>query len=228
MGNLNISLKDTSLIIATYNEEESLPFVLHEIKEYDFGEIIIVDGHSTDNTKLVAQSYGATFIQQDKKGWGSAVLQGISASSLEYITYMDGDGSYNPTAILEMKSLIKDNDAVFSSRYKGGAKSPDDTFIRGIGNKLFTFLVRLLFKCKISDALFFYPLFRREILEKIDLRSSDFTLCLELPAVVHSNKLRYTEILSIERERFAGVTKVNAFFDGLKILRGMLSLRFLI
>ena len=62
MGNLNISLKDTSLIIATYNEEESLPFVLDEIKEYGFGEIIIVDGHSTDNTKLVAQSYGATFI----------------------------------------------------------------------------------------------------------------------------------------------------------------------
>ena len=51
------------------------PFVLDEIKEYNFGEIIIVDGHSTDNTKLVAQNYGATFIQQDKKGWGSAVLQ---------------------------------------------------------------------------------------------------------------------------------------------------------
>ena len=43
MSNLNISLKDVSLIIATYNEEESLPFVLNEIKEYDFGEVIIVE-----------------------------------------------------------------------------------------------------------------------------------------------------------------------------------------
>ena len=43
---------------------------------------------------------------------------------------------------------------------------------------------------------------------------------------VHLNKLKYTEILSLERERFAGVTKVNAFYDGLKILKGMLNLRF--
>ena len=226
MSNLNTSLKDTSLIIATYNEEESLPFVLNEIKEYDFGEVIIVDGHSTDNTEIIAKEYGATFIKQDEKGWGSAVLQGISVSTHKYITYMDGDGSYNPVAILEMKSLIQDYDAVFSSRYKDGAKSPDDTFIRAIGNQLFTFLVRKLFKCRISDALFFYPLFKSEILENIDLKSKDFTLCLELPALVHLNKLRYTEILSLERERFAGVTKVNAFYDGLKILKGMLNLRF--
>ena len=91
---------------------------------------------------------------------------------------------------------------------------------------MFTFLVRILFKCRISDALFFYPLFKREILENIDLKSKDFTLCLELPALVHLNKLKYTEILSLERERFAGVTKVNAFYDGLKILKGMLNLRF--
>ena len=107
MSNLNTSLKDTSLIIATYNEEESLPFVLNEIKEYDFGEVIIVDGHSTDNTEIIAKEYGATFIKQDEKGWGSAVLQGISVSTHKYITYMDGDGSYNPIAILEMKSLIQ-------------------------------------------------------------------------------------------------------------------------
>ena len=67
MSNLNTSLRDTSLIIATYNEEESLPFVLNEIKEYDFGEVIIVDGYSTDNTEMIAKEYGATFIKQDEK-----------------------------------------------------------------------------------------------------------------------------------------------------------------
>ena len=86
-------------------------------------------------------------------------------------------------------------------------------------------LVQVLFKCKISDALFFYPLFRKDILEKINLSSQDFTLCLELPAVVHANDFKYKEILSLERERYAGVTKVNAFFDGFKILIGMFKLR---
>ena len=122
MNNLNTSLEDVSLIIATYNEEESLPFVLNEIKDYNFGEIIVVDGNSTDNTELVAKEYGAIFIKQNDKGWGSAVIQGFSESKSKFITYMDGDGSYNPTAILEMKSLIENYDVIFSSRYKGGAK----------------------------------------------------------------------------------------------------------
>ena len=94
-----------------------------------------------------------------------------------------------------------------------------------LGPSYWEYVISALFKCQISDALFFYPLFKREILKNIDLKAKDFTLCLELPALVHLNNLRYTEILSLERERFAGVTKVNAFYDGLKILKGMLNLR---
>lgn len=221
MNDFEVSLDDVSLIIATFNEEESISFVLEEIKDYNFKEIIVVDGNSTDDTKAIVSKYDTKFITQTKKGWGNAVLQGIDNSNGKYITYMDGDGSYNPLAILEMKSLIKNYDAVFSSRYKNGTKSPDDTVIRAFGNKIFTFLVQVLFKCKITDALFFYPLFKKEILDEINLTSEDFTLCLELPALVQINKLKYTEILSQERERYAGITKVNALLDGYKILKGM-------
>ena len=138
---------------------------------------------------------------------------------------MDGDGSYNPKALQDMKSLVKDLDAVFCSRYKDGAKSPDDTFIRALGNKFFTGLVRFRFGCNITDSLFFYPMFKRDILNFVELKSNDFTLCLELPVKVHQKELRYTEILSEERERYAGKTKVNALIDGLKILRGIFSIK---
>ena len=225
MSNLNTSLRDTSLIIATYNEEESLPFVLNEIKEYDFGEVIIVDGYSTDNTEMIAKEYGATFIKQDEKVGVVLSCREFQFRLKEYITYMDGDGSYNPKALQEMKNLIKDLDAVFCSRYKDGAKSPDDTFIRALGNKFFTGLVRFRFGCNITDSLFFYPMFKRDILNFIELKSNDFTLCLELPVQVHQKKLRYTEILSEERERYAGKTKVNALIDGFKILRGIFSIK---
>ena len=50
MTNRNTEFNDVSLIIATYNEEESLGYVLDEIKDYNIGEIIIVDKNSTDNT----------------------------------------------------------------------------------------------------------------------------------------------------------------------------------
>ncbi len=219
-----VYLGDTSLIIATYNEEESLSFVLEEIQNYNLGEIIIVDGNSTDKTEQIANKFNTKFFTQSKKGWGNAVREAIDEASCEYIVYMDGDGSYNPNAILEMKSLIGQYDIVFSSRYKGGTKSPDDTPIRALGNMIFTFLVKLLFKCEITDALFFYPLSKKSVLKSMDFSSQDFTLCLELPALAHSQNLRYTEILSEERERYAGVTKVNALTDGIKILKGMISL----
>ena len=218
-------LNDVSLIVATYNEEESIGYVLDEIKDLNIGEIIIIDKSSTDNTKNIAESYDVKFITQTQDGWGGAVKEAIGQSSKKYITYMDGDGSYNPKALHEMKSLIEDLDAVFCSRYKDGAKSPDDTFIRALGNKFFTGLVRLRFKCNISDSLFFYPMFKRDILDFIELQSNDFTLCLELPVKVHQKELRYTEILSEERERYAGKTKVNALIDGLRILRGIFSIK---
>ena len=225
MNIINTELHDVSLIIATYNEEESLGYVLDEIKDFNIGEIIIIDKSSTDNTKNIAENYDVKFITQTREGWGGAVKEAIEFSSKEYITYMDGDGSYNPKALYEMRSLIDNYDAVFCSRYKDGAKSPDDTPIRALGNKIFTKLVKLLFGPKISDALFFYPMFKKTILNNINLDSSDFTLCLELPVKVHANGLKYIEILSEERERYAGVTKVNAFFDGLQILYGIVDLK---
>ena len=225
MNTKDVELNDVSLIIATYNEEESPGYVLDEIKDLNIGETIVIDKSSTDNTKDIAENYDVKFITQTREGWGGAVKEAIELSSKEYITYMDGDGSYNPKALQEMKSLLNDQDAVFCSRYKDGAKSPDDTFIRAIGNKFFTGLVRYRFGCNITDSLFFYPMFRREILNSIELQSNDFTLCLELPVQVHQKKLRYTEILSEERERYAGKTKVNALIDGLKILRGIFSIK---
>ncbi|RPG61686.1 MAG: glycosyltransferase family 2 protein [Flavobacteriaceae bacterium TMED238] len=219
------SLKDVSLVIATYNEEECIKYVLDELQQFDLGEIIIVDGNSTDNTKAIAEKYDIKFISQSKNGWGSAVKEGIGLTTLPIVTYMDGDGSYNPKALIEMRNLIDSNDGVFCSRYKDGAKSPDDTPIRAWGNKIFTLIVRVLFGPKISDSLFFYPMFKKTILNNFNLDSDDFTLCLELPVKVHQMGLKYVEILSEERERYAGVSKVNALTDGFKILLGIFALR---
>tara|TARA_B100001250_G_C19771800_1_gene777515 strand:+ start:462 stop:1154 length:693 start_codon:yes stop_codon:yes gene_type:complete len=220
-----VSLKDVSLVIATYNEAECIKYVLDELQQFDLGEIIIVDGNSTDNTRAIAETYDIKFVSQSKNGWGSAVKEGIDLTTLPFVTYMDGDGSYNPNALIEMRNLIDFNDAVFCSRYKDGAKSPDDTPIRALGNKIFTLIVKALFGPKISDSLFFYPMFKKTILNNFNLDSDDFTLCLELPVKVHQMDLKYVEILSEERERYAGVTKVNALTDGFKILLGIFALR---
>ena len=85
MSTKDTELFDVSLIIATYNEEESLGYVLNEIKDFNIGEIIIIDKNSTDDTKNIAEKYSVKFITQSREGWGGAVKEAIELSSKEYI-----------------------------------------------------------------------------------------------------------------------------------------------
>lgn len=211
-------LTNTSLVIATYNEKESIAYVLDELKDYNFHEIIIVDKASTDGTLEILNNYPVTVLQQENEGWGSAVIQGFNKASGEFITYMDGDGSYNPRAIIEMNALSRDYDFLCGSRYKHKNTSEDDTFFRAIGNKLFTLLTIHVLKLKITDSLFFYPYMKNSDYSKIKPISKYFGICIEIPLLLARQGLTYDDVLSLERKRYGGITKVRAISDGLKIL----------
>jgi len=112
-----------------------------------------------------------------------------------------------------------------SNGYLAGAGSDDDTFIRWLGNKIFTFLLRLMYGVRLTDALFFYALGKKEVFESLDLESTDFSICVEIPIKVHKRGYKYTEIPLTERQRIAGVSKVNAAWDGLRILAAMVKFK---
>jgi len=99
-----------------------------------------------------------------------------------------------------------------------------DTFIRSLGNKFFTYLVINIFGLKITDSLFFYPMIKKKDYKQLDLDYEDFTICIELPILYHQAGFSYYDLLSPERKRFAGKSKVNAFKDGLKMLLGIISI----
>ena len=92
-----------------------------------------------------------------------------------------------------------------------------------IGNKIFTFLGNLFFKLKISDILYTYILGKTLSFKKLNLKSNDFRLCVEIPIKAKKMKLKYECTPSYERSRVAGFKKVNALKDGFLILIGMLS-----
>jgi len=95
-----------------------------------------------------------------------------------------------------------------------------------LGNKIFTFLLRTLFGVRLTDSLFFYALGSKQAFEALDLKCTDFSLCIEVPVKVHKMGYRYTEIPSRERPRIAGKSKVNAVLDGIRILSAMIGLKF--
>ena len=219
--------KRVSVVIPARNERKSLPAVLEELAKYDFFEVLVVDGHSTDGTPAVVRAAGCVCVPQDGRGYGAGVMTGMKVAIGDLVTFIDADGSYDPDAILRMRSLIERDgyDIVFCSRYLPESGSDDDTLIRWMGNKIFTALLRWMFGVKLSDALFFYALAKREVYQNIKWEYEDFALCIEVPVKVHDAGYRWAEVPSRERPRVAGVSKVNAFTDGLSILWAMISLK---
>ncbi len=218
-----------SLVIPARNEVGSLPAVLRELPLDILHEVLVVDGHSTDGTAEAVRALNlpkVRVITQHGRGFGMGIQTGIRQAQGDLITIYDADGSYNPAGIAQMRQAIEaGNDFVFCSRYRPESGSEDDTFIRLLGNTIFTFLLRWMFGVQLSDALYYYCMGRKSAYEFVDPRAADFALCIEVPIKVHRMGFRYTEIPMRERPRSAGESKVNALWDGIRILKTMIKLK---
>lgn len=216
-----------SVIIPTKNEEGAIGRVLKEIPKNVVGEIIVIDGHSTDNTAAEAKAKlrrgKDKFILQKRKGFGNALLQAFKESTGDVIVIMDGDGSQNPKDIPAFLKKIKEGYTyVMGSRYGRGGRSDDDTIIRLIGNRAFTFLTNLTHGTKVSDSLYLFIAIKQADLNKLRLSSPGIEICVEIPIKAHHAGLKFAEVPVVERTRYAGESKVNAFLSGLRILRMVL------
>jgi glycosyltransferase involved in cell wall biosynthesis len=222
-------MQKISIIIPTKNEEESLSILLKDIKNYEkfIGEIIIIDGKSTDKTTDIAKQFNCKIIiQKEETGYGNAIIEGINNSCFEYSLIMDGDGSKNPLYIphLHRKILEEKLDIVFAERYGPNSGSLDDTLLTYLGNRIFTNLGKIFFKIQINDILHTFFICKNSSFKKLLFKNFDFGFCVELPIKTHKYKLNYKSIPSIERKRIAGRPKVRSFIDGIKILKSMLIL----
>ncbi len=211
-----------SLIIPTLNEEGAIGRVLKEIPKNIVSEIIVIDGHSTDNTAREAKEQlrpkKDKFILQKKKGFGNALIQAFKVASGDVIIIMNADGSHNPKDIPRLLDKIKQGyDYVIASRYAKGGRSDDDTTIRLIGNRTLTFLTNLIHRTNVSDSLYFFTAITRNGLKKIHPSSPGFEFCIEILIMAHKAELKFAEIPVIERVSLSR-SKVNAFRVGLKIL----------
>ncbi|MBF0518742.1 MAG: glycosyltransferase family 2 protein [Nitrospirae bacterium] len=212
-----------SLVIPTLNEAGCIEKTLSEIPKNTVNEVIVVDGHSTDGTADIVRNLGYRVILQKSMGYGGAFTEGISEATGDIVILMDADGSHNPTDIPVLIEKIKEGyDYVLAVRYAPGYRSDDDTLIRHIGNMLFTFLVNLIHKAFISDALYLYTAIRKDKFPLIEPKSQGFEYCVEILIRAHKAGLKIAQVPSAERLRGAGKSKVNALTDGLKILKTIL------
>ena len=214
-----------TLVIPAKNEEQSLPIVLDELKEYDFKKIIVLEKNDHETINAI-KDFDCEILYQINKGYGDALINGIKNVKTKYFCIFNADGSFNPKEISGMiQKLETDNlDLVFASRYQKNSGSEDDTMITFIGNFFFTLFGKVFFNLNITDILYTFVVGKKEPVINLNLVRKDFSYCVELPIKAKYQNLKLGSINSFERKRIAGKKKVNAIKDGFLILRHMVTL----
>ena len=223
-----IDKSEVEIFVPTLNEEGNIKNTIKGIKEMGYENITILDGNSSDKTKEYAEKLNCkVYLEKEKKyqNFGGSIISALNKSESKYCCVFDGDGSFDPKSLdLMLDKIEKNYDFVFCSRYLGGNKSEDDTLITKFGNLLFTWLTNFLFKVNTTDVLFLYFMTKTENLKSLNCEMYDFRICLEI-LVKARKKFKCTEILSIEKKRIYGESKVDKLYDGLKFLYYLIKLR---
>ena len=212
-------MNNLTLIIPAKKEAESLPLFLKELEKYNCVKLIVLQKEDKETKISIEEINGIKIHEQINNGYGNALIEGINNVNTDYCCIINADGSMDPKFLNQMITLCKDKDFIFGSRYqKPGGGSDDDDFITLIGNYIFTFLGNICFNLKITDILYTYILGKTSSFKKLNLKNSDFRICVEIPIKAKFKKMDYSCLPSYERARIGGKKKVNALKDGLLIL----------
>jgi len=207
-----------SIVIPTLNEEQNLQKVLRSIPK-DIYEVIIVDGHSKDKTVEIAKKFGAKVVFDDK-GKGSALRKGMKTAKGDIVIMMDADCSHKSSEIGLLTEGIKAGfDVCMGSRFIQGGGTEDMSWYREIGNKFFVFLVNLIWRMNYSDLCYGYRSFRKNCINKLDLKEDGFGIETEISIKAAKKKLRILEVPSYEKARDSGEGRLRTFNDGWQIFK---------
>ena len=131
-----------SLIVLTLNELDGIKTMLPRIKKEWVDEIVIVDGGSTDGTIEYAKKENYKVVVQDRNGRGEGFRVGLNNSIGDTLIYFSPDGNEIPEDIPNLLKKQKEGyDQVIASRFSKDSVSHDATFIRRLGNNMFTWII---------------------------------------------------------------------------------------
>jgi glycosyltransferase involved in cell wall biosynthesis len=221
-ANLSTALSPVriSLVIPTLNEAENLPHVFERIPD-GLHEVIVVDGHSTDETVAVARRLrpDVRIVRQDGRGKGNALAAGFAACTGDIVVTLDADGSADPSEIPRFVAALRNGaDFVKGSRFAQGGASSDITLTRKLGNRGLNSLVNALYGTSYTDLCYGYNAFWARCLPYMRVDCDGFEVETLINVRIAKAGLVIHEVPSYERDRIHGRSNLHAVRDGSRVL----------
>ena len=226
-----------SVVIPARNEARNLEIILPKLPPVY--EVILVDGHSVDDTVATAQRLlpDIRVVHQTRKGKGNALACGFEAVTGDVVVMFDADCSADPDEIPRfVQALVDGADVAKGTRYAHGGGSDDITILRNLGNRGLNVLCNVILGTRYSDLCYGYNAFWADVLPKIGLLSSTlprpadgsmlwgdgFEIETVLTCRWSAAELAIEEVPSHEKLRVHGQSNLNAVTDGIRVLKSIM------
>lgn len=223
-----------SIIIPVFNEEKTIEALIKKVEAISLPiekEIIVVDDGSSDNTKeiLLKLRNQFNFIfkeHKENRGKGAAIKTGLQETSGDIILIQDADLEYDPNDYQKLIEpfLNQKAEVVYGSRQLGKNKRGSWSFYWG--GRVLTLVANLLYGLKITDESTGYKVFKREIIENLDLESEGFEFCPEVTAKIGKRRIKIYEVPISYQPRSKKEGKKIKWKDGLKALWVLIKYKF--
>jgi hypothetical protein len=216
-----------SVVIPCLNEASSIERCVTRAREaLDgqgwLGEVIVADNGSEDGSAELAKAAGALVVFEPRRGYGSAYLAGFAAATGDYIVMADADLTYDFNDIPRfVEELDGGADLVMGDRMKGIQPGAMPWLHRYVGNPVLTGILNLFFRTGVRDAHCGMRAVRREVLPRLDLRTTGMEFASEMVIRAGKANLNIAEI-PIHYHPREGDSKLSSFRDGWRHLRFLL------
>lgn len=190
-----------SVIIPVYNEKSTIEEILKRVEAQEIAtEILVIDDGSTDGTRDILAAMneegGLRIILHDRnRGKGAAVRTGFQNATGDVFLIQDADLEYDPRDYPALIQPIEEDiaDVVYGSRFLGGPRRTV-MFWHMVANKLLTFMTNLLYNTILSDMETGYKVFKREIVDGMEIHANSFNFEPEFTAKILKKKVRVYEV----------------------------------
>ena len=192
-----------SVVIPVYNEVATIDEILSQVRAVDVAkELVIVDDFSTDGTRemleqIARDSDDVTLVLHDRNlGKGAALSSGFAEVSGDIVIIQDADLEYSPSEYPKLLAPILDGraDVVYGSRFAGGETHRVLYFWHSVGNRFLTLLSNCFTDLNLTDMETCYKVFRREVLDEIEVQERRFGFEPEITAKVAAMGCRVYEV----------------------------------